>query len=119
MDVLNGTNDIDGSVLNNVSPAWDVAATDDVKLQKIWTQKYLAIFPEGIEAWSEVRRTGYPKLFPVVINNSQGVIPDGEFVNRLNFSITDRDANTEGYNDAVSKLKGPDDQYTKLWWDVN
>jgi hypothetical protein len=32
---------------------------------KIITQKWIAGFPEGQEAWSDYRRTGYPKLLPV------------------------------------------------------
>ena len=34
----------------------------------IITQKWIAIFPLGLEAWAEHRRTGYPKLLPAVEN---------------------------------------------------
>jgi hypothetical protein len=33
-----------------------------VKLQKNNYSKMIAGFPEGQEAWSDYRRTGYPKL---------------------------------------------------------
>lgn len=107
------------SYLNNVSPSYDEATTDEERLQKIITQKWLAMFPEGMEAWSEFRRTGYPVLFPVVNNLSGGDIPEGEFVKRLNFSVTEKEANPEGYQQAVSALKGPDHAGTSLWWDVD
>lgn len=29
-------------------------------------QKWIALFPNGQEAWTEWRRTGYPKLNPVM-----------------------------------------------------
>lgn len=102
--------------LNNVSPKWDDAASVDVKLQKIITQKWIAMFPEGQEAWSEFRRTGFPKLFPVVENKSQGKIEG--FVKRLNFSVNEKSRNPEGYQEAVTLLGGPDTGGTRLWWDV-
>ena len=36
---------------------------------RIITQKWIAMFPEGCEAWAEQRRTGYPRLFPVRFNH--------------------------------------------------
>ena len=118
-DILktNGENDI--ANVNMVSPAWDEATTDEERLQKIITQKWIAIFPEGLEAWTEVRRTGYPKLFPVVENKSGGIIPEGTFVNRLNFAVSEKSNNPSGYQKAVELLGGVDTGATKLWWDVN
>ena len=42
-------------------------------------QKWIALFPNGQEAWTEWRRTGYPKLNPVMANrgSSQGVTTEG------------------------------------------
>ena len=45
-----------------------ITSSNKVKLQKIITQKWIAGFPEGQEAWSEYRRTGYPKLFRITNN---------------------------------------------------
>ena len=50
-----------------VSPRWLESADRDTKLEKIITQKWIAMFPEGCEAWAEQRRTGYPRLFPVLL----------------------------------------------------
>ena len=49
------------------------------KLEKIMIQKWIALFPNGQEAWTEWRRTGYPKLNPVMANrgSSQGVTTEG------------------------------------------
>ena len=44
-------------------------AEDGRELERIMTQKWIAIYPLGQEAWSEQRRTGYPRFFPVVVNN--------------------------------------------------
>ncbi|MFV0521469.1 MAG: RagB/SusD family nutrient uptake outer membrane protein [Mangrovibacterium sp.] len=120
-DYLNHDNDVAAGspYLNNVSPKWDEGATDAVKLQKIITQKYIAMFPDGMEAWAEQRRTGYPVLMPVVINNSQGVIDTNKKVRRLNFSVTEKANNPGGYAKAVEMLGGADNGGTPLWWDVN
>ncbi|MCD8194647.1 MAG: SusD/RagB family nutrient-binding outer membrane lipoprotein, partial [Tannerellaceae bacterium] len=57
---------------SQISPAWDAHATNEIKLEKIITQKWLACYPEGCEAWAEQRRTGYPRLYPVLVNKSEG-----------------------------------------------
>lgn len=105
--------------LNNVTVKWDEAASNEVKLQKIITQKWISMFPEGQEAWSEFRRTGYPKLFPVVDNRSGGLIPEGEFIKRLHFTEEERNGNPDGVEQARTLLGGPDNINTRLWWDVN
>ena len=117
VDVVTPGNSI--AALNNVSPRWDDAADFDTKLAKIAIQKWLAIFPEGGEAWAEQRRLNYPKLFPVMENYSQGVISTTEGVKRLNFSVTEKSNNPTGYSEAVQMLGGADTGATPLWWDVN
>ena len=73
------------------------------------------MYPDGQEAWSEFRRTGYPKLFPVVVNNSGGKIPAGTFVRRVN--MPSAEANNPALAAAISSLGGPDNGSTRLWWD--
>ncbi len=120
VDYKNAANTIESGseYLNNVSPKWDDAADLETKLQKIITQKYIAMFPQGMEAWAEYRRTGYPVLMPVVINNSQGNIDTEKQIRRLNFSVTEKSNNPEGYTEAVGLLGGADNGGTPLWWDV-
>ena len=92
---------------------------ENIKREKIAVQKWLAMFPEGCEAWAEMRRTGYPKFFPVIVNNSGGVISTEEGVKRLNFSVTEVANNPTGVENAVTLLGGSDDGSTQLWWDVD
>ncbi|MEG1748844.1 MAG: SusD/RagB family nutrient-binding outer membrane lipoprotein [Tannerellaceae bacterium] len=99
---------------------WDEAASREEKLHRIINQKWIAMYPEGEEAWSEFRRTGFPKLFPVAVNKSAGEwkIPDGEFIKRLPFPKNEKDANAEEVAKAVSLLNGTDSPATRLWWDT-
>lgn len=75
------------------------------------------MFPEGMEAWSEFRRTGYPKIFPVVQNYSGGTIDTEKQIRRLPFPQTEYDNNNANVKDAISLLNGADHGGTPLWWD--
>jgi hypothetical protein len=105
--------------LNNITIAWNSGDTFEKNLQRILTQKWLAMFPDGEEAWSEFRRTGYPKLFPVVINNSGGTISTTAFIKRLPFPADEVSNNGAQVQKAIGLLGGPDNGGTKLWWDKN
>ncbi|MDH7461627.1 RagB/SusD family nutrient uptake outer membrane protein [Chitinophagaceae bacterium 26-R-25] len=102
---------------STISPMWDDNASDATKLERIITQKWIAGYPEGCEAWAEQRRTGYPKIFKVQKNDSQGVISTDLGVRRLEFSSTEKATNPTGYTQAVQLLGGTDNGATRLWWD--
>ena len=104
--------------LSTATIKWDDSATKEEKLEKIITQKWIAMFPDGQEAWTEFRRTGYPKLFPVVINNSNGTISTEDFIRRINFVQSEYDLNPNGVQTGVNLLNGPDNGGTRLWWDT-
>lgn len=102
-----------------VSPRWDDAASDEMKLERIITQKWLAVFPEGCEAWAEQRRTGYPRLFSVRYNNSRnGCVDTEKMIRRLNYPSLILDSDNGQYEMLVNALGGPDHAGTPLWWDT-
>ncbi|MBS7567000.1 SusD/RagB family nutrient-binding outer membrane lipoprotein [Mucilaginibacter sp. Bleaf8] len=105
--------------LSNITIKWDDAASNEQKLERIMTQKWLAMFPEGQEAWTEFRRTGYPKLFPVVVNKSGGTISTQVQVRRLAYPQIEYSSNAAGVQSGLQSLGGPDNGGTRLWWDVN
>lgn len=111
-DVLKGSPN-----LSTITIRWEEKASKEEKLERIITQKWIAVYPDGQEAWSEFRRTGYPKLFPVVINNSGGKITG--FIKRINFVYQEYATNKAAVDKAVRMLKGPDTGGTPLWWDVD
>lgn len=106
------------NALTDATIAWDGADDNETKLEKIITQKWIAVFPDGQEAWSEFRRTGYPKIFPVVSNQSPGTIDTDIQIRRIPFVDSELSTNAEGVAGAVSKLGGPDNGGTRLWWDT-
>jgi hypothetical protein len=119
--VTPGENDVPASSphLSKVTVKWNEGADFETKLEKIITQKWIAMYPDGQEAWSEFRRTGYPKLFPVVKNYSEGKISTEGFIKRIPFAAGEYSTNPTGVSSAVSLLGGPDTGGTPLWWDVD
>lgn len=113
-DVLAGS-----PYLSSITVAWNPAGSFEENLERIITQKWIAMYPEGQEAWSEFRRTGYPKLFPVIVNNSGGEISTTDFIKRVKFASAEYSTNTAGVQKAVTLLGGPDTGGTSLWWDVD
>ncbi len=116
VDPVNASNST--AALSTITIAWNSADDDETKLEKIITQKWIAMFPEGQEAWSEFRRTGYPKIFPVVSNQSGGDIDTDIQIRRIPFVDSELSTNAEGVAGAVTLLGGSDDGGTRLWWDT-
>jgi hypothetical protein len=109
----------DAKALSTITIKWDPAATQEMQLERIITQKWIAIFPDGQEAWADYRRTGYPRLFPVVVNNSGGAISTQTQIRRLDYPQSEYTTNAAAVNSAVSTLLGgPDVGGTRMWWDV-
>ena len=51
-------------------------------------------------------------------NSDFGVIANDDFMKRMVFPVGERTSNAKGYTDAVSKLGGPDEIGTRLYWDT-
>lgn len=93
----------------------------DNKLQKIITQKWIANYPIGFEAWNDFRRTGYPEMIPPKDNLSSdgyiGTISNTRMVRRLPYPSTEKDSNSANVEAAIATmLGGPDNGNTDLWW---
>jgi hypothetical protein len=114
-----GQNDVNtGSPwLSTITIKWEDGDAFEKKLERIITQKWISVYPDGQEAWSEFRRTGYPKLFPVVINNSGGKVSTTTFIRRVNIPPDEYLTNPQGAKRAAATLGGPDNGGTRLWWD--
>ncbi len=116
IDTFNPANNI--TALSTIKIAWDGGASNEENLERIITQKWIAMFPEGQEAWSEFRRTGYPKIFPVVSNQSGGTIDTNIQIRRIPFVDSELSTNAAGVANAVTLLGGADHGGTRLWWDT-
>ena len=104
--------------VTKIGVKWNDADSKETKLEKIITQKYIALFPLSTEAWTELRRTGYPKCFPVLnTNDGDGSIPQGALIRRIPWQSTDPIEIQNINKTGIPALGGPDKQATRLWWD--
>lgn len=100
----------------NIPVKW---ATDEAtERQQIGTQKWLAIYPDAMEAWAEFRRTGYPTMYPVLESDNPD-LPQGTFIRRLPYPSLEYSTDLQQVQQGVTLLNGPDKTSTRLWWDVN
>lgn len=98
---------------------WNEGDDNETKLEKIITQKYIALFPLSTEAWAELRRTGYPKLLPVLNpDDGDGSLEYGDVIRRIPWVPTDPIQIEIVESSGVTALGGYDEQATRLWWDV-
>ena len=65
--------------------------------QKIGTQKWIALYNRGYEAWTEVRRLDYPAL-------SSPTGAKSGFPNRFTYPTNEQTLNTASYTEAKSKI---------------
>ncbi|UCS91918.1 SusD/RagB family nutrient-binding outer membrane lipoprotein [Echinicola marina] len=80
----------------------------------IMTQKWLALFGQGIEAWTEYRRTGYPVFppaHPSAVFYNEGVLPT-----RIEYPTSEYSLNKVALDEGVRMLGGEDNMRVPLWW---
>lgn len=100
---------------------WNEGDSREVKLEKIITQKWITGFPNSFEAWVDLRRTGYPRLFDVLNpEDGDGSLDEGDIIRRLPFpDSSDQSVLLDIATTGLKALGGNDEQATRLWWDVN
>ena len=81
--------------------------------EQINTQYWAACFMNGLEAFANVRRSGYPKLVPINYPSNE---TDGTYPRRLRYPEDEPVLNSASYNEAVAR-QGPDTFKTRVWWD--
>ena len=108
---------VDNSTINDYLTANPYDASQGERM--IGEQYWAASFFDFFESFSNFRRSGYPELqafgghdpFPGNVTN--GAIP-----RRLMYPSTEGSVNASNF-DAVVQSQGPNNQITRVWWDVN
>lgn len=103
----------------------DVAGAGNTALEKIITQKYLALFPDmAQEAWNDKRRLNLPRT-EVARDRNELIWPTynadvknvANFIKRVEYPESENTINKTEYDKAVQLLGGADQVNTKIWWD--
>ncbi|MEM9675919.1 MAG: SusD/RagB family nutrient-binding outer membrane lipoprotein [Bacteroidota bacterium] len=79
----------------------------------IGQQKWLSLYMQGIEAWTEYRRLD----FGVLQMPADGVLDGTGIPLRIMYPLDEQSANKASYDAAVA-AQGPDALDTRLWWDT-
>lgn len=110
---------LNSPALANIPVKFDPADVN-VQKQQIFLQKWLAMFPDGAEAWADYRRSRILPLYPVA-NSDNPDIPDPktQWIRRIPFLLSETQNNKAAVEAAVPLLGGPDKVTTPLWWDKN
>ncbi|MBR8719165.1 hypothetical protein IX307_000343 [Bacteroides pyogenes] len=116
VDAANSANNLDP--VSTVTVKWE-GQDFEKSLEKIITQKYIALYPDGQEAWSEYRRTGYPRIFAAKFVRTDSDVDGKKGPTRIPYSNKEYTDNLENIKKAVEMLGGPDNGATRLWWDKN
>jgi len=89
-----------------------VAYNPTTGLDQIALQRWISLFQEGIEAYSEYRRTNVPdlKAGPAVITNPSIV------ARRLTYPLSEQSFNNANLQSAIS-AQGGADLTGRVWWD--
>lgn len=121
--------------VTKIGVKWNEGDSKETKLEKIITQKYIASFPYSYESWVDLRRTGYPKLFPILHpEHSDGTIKFGDpkvqtadnIMRRIPWVPDDpqtkEDIKATGIpalSEDTNNKPATDTQMQRLWWDVD
>ncbi len=81
--------------------------------EKIGTQKWLALYNRGFDAWNEWKRLDYPQLDPAVDAVAPGIIPY-----RLTYPVSEYTLNQSNV-EAAASAAGGDEVSSKVFWDIN
>lgn len=114
--------------VTKIGVKWNEGDSPEVKLEKIITQKYIASFPYSYESWVDLRRVGYPKLFPILgVADSDGTIKAGDskvqtkenIMRRIPWASDDPQTKEDIANTGLPALGegASDTQGQHLWWD--
>jgi len=87
--------------------------SDEQKLEKIMTQKWIHLFGRNFEAFAEWRRNGYPVLTPGSNPGSTG----GRIPRRAIYSTREAQLNNANYQAAAARLSNGDSFLSRVWWD--
>jgi hypothetical protein len=89
-------------------PTIAYTGTQNEKLAKIWTQKWLHFGPlQSRQAWAEWRRTGYPQVTTIPATRSGFELPPNRYL---------YPSSEVAYNSSYEQVKAKDTREAKIFW---
>jgi hypothetical protein len=97
--------------------SFSALTNDENRLERIIYQKWVALFPDAHEAWSEQRRTGYPVIQKRTGPDFEQGITNGTIPNRIPYPTGELNTNFTNVGEARQR-QGGDGLLVKIWWDT-
>lgn len=95
-----------------------LAGSNEAQLKQLITQKYIANFPNGVEAWADFRRTDYPDIgLPIDGISGSASVASGTWVKRIRYPDNAHNHASE-FMPAAQNTIDTDRMDIKLWWDT-
>ncbi|MDR0865586.1 MAG: SusD/RagB family nutrient-binding outer membrane lipoprotein [Candidatus Symbiothrix sp.] len=99
--------------------------SQNVNAEAVALQKYIDLYLNGTEAWTEIRRTGYPDQILKPGELSVGTLKfttlsdtKDLIIARVKYPTNESTLNGASFDEAVSKLEdGTNNYYTPMFWD--
>ncbi len=122
---------LNGSVINTTAlNTYITAVSGTVNAETVALQKYIDLYMNGTEAWTEYRRTGYPTQ--ILKPGEISCISDGEtlkfttlsetkgdIISRVKYPTNESTLNKTSFDAAVANLQDKtNNYYSKMFWDV-
>lgn len=105
--------DFSTPAMSDITAKW--SSDGSKNLEQIITQKWIALFPDGVEAWADLRRTEFPKLYPIIHSENPDV-PENAIMHRVQYVPDEYNTNAAAIAAGLTLLGGPDKANTRLWW---
>ena len=83
-------------------------------MQRIQLQQFIAFYPDGIQGWSNWRRTEFPILKPTINANNTSK----QIIRRYQYAPDEYSLNSAQLAKQIAAMGG-DSQDTHVWWDKN
>ncbi len=107
---------------DGLGPVTDITVAYDAgrAREQIATQKWLALYPDGWEAWAELRRTEYPAVYDRV-NSENPDVAANEIMRKMQYVTGEFDNNRTAVDAAIQfpENGGQDNGGVRVWWDSN
>jgi len=98
-------------------PYGTLSGTQEEQFEQISTQLWISFMSNEVEAWSSIRRTGYPGIAKRMAPDFSVGVSNGVLPRRLKYPVSETNINRENNEEAIEE-QGADEITTSLWWDV-
>lgn len=100
------------------TPTAMLSGTQEEQFEQICTQLWISFAPNFTEAYTTIRRTGYPVIAPRDGITTELGVTNGELPSRIVYPLSEELTNEQNVLDAIKGLEGDDILSTRVWWDV-